>query len=308
MTLGLKFFNEIDDIPAEVFLAWWMPMVDARLSSYLGMGLGDVNVILDVHQKHKARFPPMPAPELWKPENPHRSQLIYRFAVATCELPTVEAPAGIEDGEDSIYVDLNYVDRLALELGVSREAMLAPVAAHELSHLMRGHHTDPSPHRRFLQEGDAQRDANAILRTFEPAASSVSESSFAGALGPFVDEAIRAQQELAVEQPDAYRNFPHKHVALRPMTTTEVLVDALTLARVQTEAMSNGCPILDLPEGIPQNGTPLWIGGAARLMADGIPDAEVRVVSISETSYRVRFDSVDAVKHQKTKEPSNDVE
>jgi hypothetical protein len=97
-----------------------------------------------------------------------------------------------------MYLDVETIEALAIELGVLFEGLLGRVVAHELSHAARGHATQRNRvSQGWFNEGDAQRDAWHVLADLlaDPAWATIARWGRA------------AQVRLADRQPAAYRYF-----------------------------------------------------------------------------------------------------
>lgn len=203
--------------PAEAFLAPFLRVAGAELRRYLGRGFGQpIHVILSDHAIHARRFPPQADEilDLAEPDSGDEESAgdpvarlnerfpweTYAHAIATRIAREHGAPGNAPVGEAAIFLDVETILALASEVKVSDEAMLAKVAAHELSHVFRGHIDLPragAATHGWFAEGDAQRDAWQVLTALltDPERANVSM------------EARAAQVRLSDEQPAAYRQF-----------------------------------------------------------------------------------------------------
>lgn len=201
--------------PAKAFLAPFLRVAREELRRYLGRGVGDIHVILSDRAAHARRFPSeadetldLSGADYGDEETGDSGGRVagqfrreaYAHAIATRITREHRAPDDAPVGEPAIFLDVATVLTLAAEIKVSDDAMLAKVAAHELSHVFRGHinlSRDGAVTHGWFAEGDAQRDAWQILTALlaDPNWANVSM------------EARAAQVRLCADQPLAYRQF-----------------------------------------------------------------------------------------------------
>lgn len=202
--------HEEDQFIAEArFLEAWMPTADSVLDRLLGArDDATIHVFLATREVHERRFPPrledlralVDAEEPDDEPGARYASAVYAHAATTRTSARHQLPDEVPDGESAIFLDVESIGALAQDCEVSREAMLARVAAHELSHVRRGHISD-TPHATygFIREGDAQRDAWQIL------AELLGDTHW----DRLARGARTAQVRLAASQPGAYRMFGH---------------------------------------------------------------------------------------------------
>ena len=201
----------------EVFLSRFLPDAGRVLGRHLGRDAdGEVHVILSSTGAHEARFPPRSKEllelldvgtaeelaggqdDLGQRAQENFPRWLYGHGVATRVQPAHAAPRAAAVGALAIYLDVETIEALANRLGVSLEGMLATVAVHELSHIVRGHADDGERATHgWLKEGDAQRDAWHVLTEMLSDDRWRTPARF-GRI---------AQVRASAEQPPAYRQF-----------------------------------------------------------------------------------------------------
>lgn len=200
-------FHDEGGFEAEAtFLDTWLPAAAVVLEGTIGTSsLDSLNVVLSTNAQHSDRFPPdlNEARALSQgDDDPDDAVLVARSAsyahgVARCAETSMNPPQGIAAGEPTIWLDLDAIQRLASDLRVSLLSVLAGTAVHELSHIWRGHITDQGSTHGFQNEGDAQRDAWAVL----------GRMLAADRWSAIARQARVAQARLAPHQPRAYQLF-----------------------------------------------------------------------------------------------------
>lgn len=208
--MQIEIHDEAGHAGAHRFLGGWLPPAVIELERRLGELRKDdtVHVVLSDTEPHQQRFPPEAndLAALFGPDDEERSPSaieairtsVYAHGVTTTAAVHHAPPAAVPPGAPVIYLDVPTITELALEHGVSPEAMLARVAIHEFSHVLPGH-AEPGglATHGYLAEGDAQRDAWQLMGDLlaDPEWQQLAR------------EARVAQVRLAREQPPAYRRF-----------------------------------------------------------------------------------------------------
>lgn len=187
------------------------------LASHLGRDAdGRVHVILSRRATHERRFPPRANNLLSLLNQGDADELAadrrgadvaaddayprryYAHGVATRIRGAHAAPKGATLGERAIYLDVETIEGLAEEFEVSDQGMMAAVAIHELSHVVRDHADDEdSAAHGWFSEGDAQRDAWYVLTEMLSHEQWLTPARF-GRIG---------QVRAADKQPAAYQHF-----------------------------------------------------------------------------------------------------
>lgn len=203
--------NECGHPTAEEFLGGFLGPVFQSLAAHLGrVPAAPVHVVLSDRASHERRFPPkseevLELEDLSEIPEDEREQVAQRFpwtsyahGVTTRAAASQSPPAEVTVGDLCVYLDVESIESISEELEVLFEGMLGRVAAHELSHAIRGHATDDGRATHgWYREGDAQRAAWHVLTELmgDPNLSTIARWGRA------------AQVRLADRQPAAYRYF-----------------------------------------------------------------------------------------------------
>lgn len=209
--LEFEIHNECGHLAAEEFLDGFLGPVIQSLAAHLGrVPTGPVHVVLSDRGRHEKRFPPtaeeaLELEDLSEIPEDEREQAAQRYSwssyahgVTTHAAAWQRPPGGVTDGDLCVYLDVESIESISEEVEVLFEGMLGRVAAHELSHAVRGHATeDGRATHGWYREGDAQRDAWHVLTELLGDPNWVTVTRWGRA----------AQVRLADRQPAAYRYF-----------------------------------------------------------------------------------------------------
>ena len=211
---GFQIFDEGVTPWVPVFLDEWVSTLLPEIERYLGQRWPErIPIILSLHSAHSARFPPdagldrdllspesteedeSEAPET-DPDALERRWWSYAYGIATRVSEQHNPPTGVGLGSPAVYLNVEHIERLAAQLQVQPEALIAATVAHELSHIVHGHTDDHHATHGWFREGDAQRDSWSVL------------TSLLGSTRRLTAREARAAQALmARQQPDAYQYF-----------------------------------------------------------------------------------------------------